>query len=211
MSPIRKTDDFRAVEIESWDEYIQEEIVGMQARGEMENLPDKGKPIKIWKTDVNPEYDLAFSRLKNAGVMPMWMELDTEIGRLTDGLWARLDAVEQEIRGLIHQLKVPADPVIEPKGGPWVRFKTWFRKDFSDDGPPPPTMTSIIATRERERRKFLDLAGELDKKISTYHDSLPKGAEHLQRLRWLPERAAKTFDDRITLSDWWEPDEADSR
>lgn len=87
MSPIRKTDDFRAVEIESWDDYVQEEIAGMQARGELDNLPLQGKPIKIWRTDVNPEYDLAFSRLKNAGVMPMWMELDKEIGERTEALW----------------------------------------------------------------------------------------------------------------------------
>jgi len=211
MSPIRKVDDFRSVEIDSWDEFIQEEIVGMHARGEMDNLPDRGKPIKIWKTDVNPEYDLAFSRLKNAGVMPLWMELDQEIGRLTEELWARLDAVENGIRSLLEQLKSPREPETDVPQGLWARWKTWFRTDFSDDGPPAPTMTTIMATRERERRKFLELAAELDKKIASYHDSLPKGGEHLQRLRWLPDRAARTFDDRIALSAWWESMNDDSQ
>lgn len=208
MSPIRKVDDFRSVEIKSWDEYIQDEIEGMQERGEMDDLPDKGKPIKIWKTDVNPEYDLAFSRLKNAGVMPMWMELDSEIGKRTEELWERLDQVEARLRGMISQLQdsPPSTPVSDQSL--WQRLRLWFREDFSDDGPPPPTITTIMATRERERRRFLELAAELDKKISTYHDSLPKGGEHLQKLRWLPNRAAREFDSRIRLTDWWEEDRA---
>ena len=204
MSPIRKSDDFPAVEIESWDDYIQEEIAGMQARGELDNLPQQGKPIKIWRTDVNPEYDLAFSRLKNAGVLPLWMELDKEIGERTEALWARLDAVEAEIRSLVRSLQSPPPPPEETPQTFMQRLIRWFRTDFSDDAPPPPTMTSIMARRERERTTFLEQAAELDKRIVTYHDSLPKGAEHLQRLRWLPNRAASVFDKRITLTDWWE-------
>lgn len=205
MSPIRKVDDYRSVEIKSWDEFVQEEIAGMYSRGEMDDLPDKGKPIKIWKTDVNPEYDLAFSRLKNAGVKPMWMELDQEIARRTDELWAKLDAVEAEIRELIERLKSPPEPDPEPHLGIRERFIRWFRVDFSEDKkPPPPTITSIMAVRDRERTRFLDLAAELDKKIVSYHDFLPTGGEHLQRFRWLPDRAVRVFNDRIALTDWWE-------
>lgn len=204
MSPIRKVDDFRAVEIESWDGFVQEEIAGMQARGELDNLPLQGKPIKIWRTDVNPEFDLAFSRLKNAGVMPMWMELDKEIGERTRALWARLDAVEADIRALVRLLQSPQSPPEEKPQTLLQRLVRWFRTDFSDDAPPPPTMTSIMARRERERNAFLELAADMDKRIVTYHDSLPKGAEHLQRLRWLPNRAAAEFDSRITLAEWWE-------
>ncbi len=206
MSPVRKSDDYRSTEIKSWDEYIEEEIIGMEARGEMKDLPQQGKPIKIWKTDVNPEYDLAFSRLKNAGVKPLWMELDQEIGKRTDELWARLDTVEQLIRTMLDRLVTPVDP--EPheqeRLGPWQRFQRWFRADFREEPAPLPTITDVMATRERERTKFLDLAAELDKRIREYHDSLPKGAEHLQRLRWLPERAARVFDERIALTAWWE-------
>ena len=204
MSPIRKTDDFRSVQIDSWEEYVQEEIERLHLEGELENLPDRGKPIKIWQTDVNPEYDLAFSRLKNAGVMPLWMELDKEIGRRTEELWARLDAVESRIHSLIDRLKSVPDADPEPDMSVWQRFRSWFWEDFSDNEPEPPTLGSIMAMRDRERTRFLELAAELDKKIATYHDSLPKGGEHLQRLRWLPERAARVFDERITLTRWWE-------
>ena len=204
MSPIRKTDDFRSVEIDSWDEYVQDEIAGMQARGEFENLPDQGKPIKIWKTDVNPDYDLAFSRLKNAGVVPLWMELDRDIGRLTEELWTRLDRIEQLLRGMLSQLQTPTDPEPEEPRSWWERFRRWFRIETSANEPPLPTVTTIMATRERERKRFLEVVAELDKKISSYNDSLPKGGENLQRLRWIPSRAEKVFDERIALSDWWE-------
>lgn len=206
MSPIRKSDDYQATEIKSWDEYVQDEIAGMEARGEMKNLPGQGKPIKIWKTDVNPEYDLAFSRLKNAGVKPLWMELDQEIGKRTDELWERIDAVEQSIRSMLDQLKTPEAPVpqVEARPGIWQRFRRWFRADFREEPTPAPTITSIMEIRDRERVRFLELAADLDKKISEYHDSLPKGGEHLQRLRWLPERATRVFDERIALVDWWE-------
>ena len=204
MSPIRKGDDFRAVEIESWDDYIQDEIAGMEARGDLDDLPHQGKPIKIWRTELNPEYDLAFSRLKNAGVMPLWMELDKEIGALTEALWARLDKVEADIRVLIALLQTPVEPKPALHRSRLQRLIAWFRADFVVDSPPPPSMTMIIATRERERARFLELAAELDKRIATYHDSLPRGAEHLQRIRWLPNRAENIFDDRIVLAEWWE-------
>lgn len=204
MSPIRKSDDYRAQEISSWQDYIDEEIEKLAAQGELQNLPGQGKPITIWKTDVNPEYDLAFSRLKNAGVMPLWMELDQEIGRLTGELWSRLDRVEARLR---DQMRALVDPPIADENaadGVWNRMRTWFRQDFSEPPMAPLSITTVIGERERERRRFLELATELDKKISTFHDALPKGGEHLQRLRWLPDRAARVFDERIRLTDWWE-------
>lgn len=204
MSPIRKQDDFRAVEIDSWDEYVEDEVLKLQHAGELDNLPDRGKPIKIWRTDVDPDKDLAFSRLKNAGVLPLWMELDKEIGALTDAIWARLDKVEADLRSLLEQLNSPSEPAPEKPRSPWQRLTAWFRMDLSEDAPPPPTLTTIMSVRDRERQRFLDKAIELDKKISSYHDSLPKGAEHLQRLRWLPARAEKIFDERIKLADWVE-------
>lgn len=204
MSPVRKDEDFRSVEISSWDGDAQEEIIDMQSRGELEDLPDKGKPITIWKTDINPAYDLAFSRLKNAGVMPLWMELDQEIGRRTEEVWKRLDWVDAELHKLVRLLQQDSAPGPDVPSKWWQRLRNWFRTDFSDDGPPPPTITSIIAARERERQQFLQRAAEFDKRILTYHDSLPKGAEHLQRLRWLPDRAERIFDERLALTDWWE-------
>ncbi len=204
MSPIRKSDDFRSTEINSWDEYVQDELRESLERGEFENLPDQGKPIKIWRTDVNPEYDLAFSRLRNAGVKPMWMELDHEVGRLTEELWSSLDRIESSLKEEIAVME-QADFSGEESGARWQeRLRHWFRQDFGKPERPRPTVPTILSLRERERERFLEQAAILDKKIVAYHESLPAGGEYLQKLRWLPARAAKTFDDRIRLAEWWE-------
>lgn len=209
MTHVRKTADFRTVSIHSWKDLVQEESDGLEARGELQNLPDQGKPIKIWRTELDPDKDLAFSRLKNAGVLPAWMELDKEIVARTEALWAKLSWIEQAIRSDLEQLSSPLQSLPDPSRSVWQRITGWFRIDLRDDAPELPTLTSIKAFHERERTRFLDLAAELDKKIAAYHDSLPRGAENLQRLRWIPSRAADIFDERITVGAWWDEVQAE--
>lgn len=202
MTSVRKTSDFQSVSIHNWQDLVQEESDGLEARGELQNLPDQGKPIKIWRTELDPEKDLAFSRLKNAGVVPVWMELDREIGERTDKLWAKLDWVESEIRAQLDQIDAPQESSPELQRTFWQKLKTGFIPERSTDSAEPISLTSVIAFRDRERVRFLNQASELDKKISSYHDSLPRGTEHLQRLRWIPSRAERVFDERIALSEW---------
>lgn len=204
MSPIRKKDDFRSEQIDSWDDYVRDELLQDMQENDYLNLPDRGKPIKIWKTDVDPDKDLAFSRLKNAGIKPEWMELDHEIGELTERIWARLDEVELRLKAEVARTHMSDEIAQRQPDSVWERFQQWFRQDYTRQPKPAPTLTSIMAEREWERKRFLEMAAQLDKRISTYHDSLPAGAQHLQRLRWLPDRAARIFDERITLTEWWE-------
>lgn len=203
MSPIRKSDDFRTTEINSWDEFVQEQLLEDMAEVDYTDLPDRGKPIKIWRTDVDPDKDLAFSRLKNAGVKPAWMELDQEIGLLTEQLWALLERIEQRIRADIERMNTISTDESLPLT--WhERWRRWFRQDYREDPEPSPTVTSIAAYRERERRRFLEHAALLDKRIVEFHDSLPQGAQHLQRLRWLPNRAERIFDEHIDTAALWD-------
>lgn len=207
MSPIRHQDDFRRVEIDDWDEYVQEEIQGAIERGDFENLPDKGKPIKIWRTEVNPEYDLAFSRLKNAGVMPAWMELDAEVGRESQALEAFLEAsrsyLQRHLRELLEsrrQKEVEPAPAI-PWWQFWRRIAAWWRLDLSgeDEAPVVSSISELIVYRDRMRNQFLQRAATLDKRIVEYHNTLPRELSHLQRLRLLPDRAARLFDERVPI------------
>lgn len=207
MSPIRHQDDFRRVEIEDWDEWVQGEIQQGMENGEFENLPDKGKPIKIWRTDVNPEYDLAFSRLKNAGVLPAWMELDAEVSRKTQELESFLEASRNYLDRNLRELR-EAQVADETETAPeyprwqfWRRIAAWWRLDAStNDAPAGPTsIGDLIVERDRMRQQYLDRAAELDKTIVEYHDTLPRELSHLQRLRMLPERAARLFDEHVPI------------
>ena len=205
MSPIRHEDDFRRREIDDWDEYIQEQIEESIAKGEFEDLPDKGKPIRIWRTEVNPEYDLAFSRLKNAGVMPLWMELDAEISRLSREMEI---FVERSRDDLLHQLQELRERQREEREGQepslpwwqsWRRIAGWWRLDLTEEDRDPGvrSLGDLIVQRDRMRAQYLDRAAALDKKISEYHNALPRELSQLQRLRMLPERAARIFDEAI--------------
>lgn len=205
MSPIRHEDDFRRREIEDWDEYIQEQIEESIARGEFEDLPDKGKPIRIWRTEVNPEYDLAFSRLKNAGVMPLWMELDAEVARHSREMEVFLDRSRSYLLGQLRDLRQQQrrdreEPRQEVQWWQfWRRLKAWWRLDLSEGNAAPEYLSigDLIVQRDRMRNQFLDRAAALDKRIAEYHNALPRELSHLQRLRWLPERAARVFDDEV--------------
>lgn len=205
MSPIRHEDDFRRREIDDWDEYVQERLEESISKGEFENLPDKGKPIKIWRTELNPEYDLAFSRLKNAGVLPVWMELDAEIARLVEEMEAFLERSRAFLEEQLQELRARQAAPDETEESPipwwqlWRRIALWWRMDLraAEDVPSVRSVGDLIIQRDRMRRQYLDRAAALDKKIADYHNSLPRELSHLQRLRWLPERAARVFDEAI--------------
>ncbi|HWV22862.1 MAG TPA: DnaJ family domain-containing protein [Thermomicrobiales bacterium] len=207
MSPIRYDRDFQRTEIEDWDEWIEEQIQEQEAQGAFDNLPGAGKPIHIHRTELNPEYDLAFSRLKNAGIMPAWMELDRDVATLTRDLDDFLERsaawLEQERDRIIAVRETNDEPETPPPPRPWwniwQRLLDLFRPDPAIHEPPagPRTLGELLVLREGMRNQYLERAAVLDRKIASYHNALPEGLGHLQRLRMLPDRAAKRFDARL--------------
>ena len=81
----------------SFDEVIESLIKDAQARGEFDNLPGKGKPIDLTEYFNAPEdVRVAQSVLKNAGIVPVEIELLKEIAALKESLHAASDSVEIE-------------------------------------------------------------------------------------------------------------------
>jgi DnaJ family protein C protein 28 len=62
-----------------WESWIDQQIREAQARGEFDNLPDKGKPLDLTPNPYAQEQELAFKVLKDAGYAPEWIELDKAI------------------------------------------------------------------------------------------------------------------------------------
>jgi hypothetical protein len=161
---------------------------------------------------VNPEYDLAFSRLKNAGVMPVWMELDGEVRRLSEALDAFLERsvvyLTQQRALLVRRLHADAQPVTAEPAPAWPWWQVWrpllawFRmpaEPVEEPEPGPRSTGELIQLREHIRAQYLERAAELDKKIAEYHNALPQNLTNLQRLRRLPDRAARRFDARLPI------------
>lgn len=202
--PLRRDGD-RIEEIESFDDWVHDRLEEAIARGEFDDLPQKGKPIRIESNPFQPELDLAFSRLKNAGMAPAWIELDREIRSMQETLakWldataGRLAAEATRIRSLEEE-PAPA-PVIDAE--PWYRRWWPFRLFAVTEGA---TAELDLAAewrswdwqRNTARDQYLKRATQLDKKIETFNNSVPRDLWRLEKIRLLPDKAATRFDTAI--------------
>ena len=88
-------------------------------RGEFDNLPGKGKPLRLGDNPyLEPGQELAFGLLKNNGFAPEWIERDKEIRRVL------AEARRQLQQGWYQRRGNPAD---EPK---WQAAVAQFEKSL---------------------------------------------------------------------------------
>ncbi|MEJ7838852.1 MAG: DUF1992 domain-containing protein [Thermomicrobiales bacterium] len=193
MSPIRHEDDFRRTPIDDWESYIEDAITQAQKRGEFDNLPGAGKPIRIESNPHAPDLDFAMSRLKNAGYKPSWMELDEEIKagqRDLQGFLDRSVALMQAEHTQVSSTDVSA-------AAPAAKISFWRRLL---DGPTRPaqsagprTLDDIADLAQHVRRQYLERSAALDKRIADFNASLSRELWHLERMRLPPSRAVDKF------------------
>lgn len=212
MSPVRKEDDFRSKHIDDWDDWIEKEIRESMERGEFTDLPDHGKPIRIESNAFDPSTDMAYSRLRNAGYAPTWMELDREITAGREALDQFLQRSGEVVASMTERMR---DDDVPPQSGAdadrplshpwWAGWAFWRRlQDWLDLADRPTetssgalTITDLDQIRDRMRAQYLERSVELDKKIGTFHAALPPALWHLQRPTLPKERAAQLFDAHI--------------
>jgi hypothetical protein len=216
MSPVRHEDDFRSREIESWDLWVEEAIEAARQRGEFDDLPGQGKPLKIETNAYAPELSLAFSTLKSAGYAPTWMELDRQITAGRAELDAFLERSASYLASLRERLiaRDASGPPPPAQGVPEDlsligRLRTYWRAlvhllDFASDlvdeplrRAPEPTLDDLPVIRSRMRAQYLERAAALDKLVMEFHGALPRALWHLERTRLSQEAAARRFDDRM--------------
>jgi DnaJ family protein C protein 28 len=77
-----------------WADVIEEQIRAAQERGDFDNLPGAGKPLKLDDNPYAGERALAFHLLKENGLLPR--ELD--LGREVDADLARAEKLLAELR-----------------------------------------------------------------------------------------------------------------
>jgi len=85
---------------------VEERIQRAQEDGAFDNLPNKGKPLNLDDDSAIPEdLRLAFKVLKNAGCLPMEMELRKEIFSLQQLMNAAIDTeTRQNLRRELNLL-----------------------------------------------------------------------------------------------------------
>lgn len=202
--PIRHEDDYRRKPIASWDTWIEDEIRASQERGEFDNLPDAGKPIKLEDTPFAPDMASALRTLKNAGYEPTWMELDRKITQGKADLQTYLANSRAYLQDRMESLRnlTEQDENREHRRLPF--WKRWWRvlrhgTDFDIPAERTFTLDDLVLIRAAMREQYLERAAVIDKLTVDFHAALPRYLWHLERLRITPEQASRTFDDAIPL------------
>jgi DnaJ family protein C protein 28 len=95
-------DGRRVPPLHRWDNVMDELIEEAMRNGEFDNLPGRGKPLKLSKNLFAPETDLAFGLLKNNDYTLPWIaqrrEILDEIGLFREDLGQTWGAYSAEYR-----------------------------------------------------------------------------------------------------------------
>jgi hypothetical protein len=101
--------------------------------GKFDNLPGKGKPINLEEDMSSPPHLRVANRiLKNAGVLPDWMQLDADIDRERESLkkaWTRLgkEYPRRKSRAFSTAAMGTADPLRRK-----VEFARWLSRERAE-------------------------------------------------------------------------------
>jgi hypothetical protein len=181
--------------LEAWEAWVEQQIVEAQERGEFDDLPDRGKPLRIEESPFAGGLEVGFGILKNAGIAPYWIELEKEIRRATAALEATL-ARAAEIANM------PATQLLDHDAPEVIRFQRnicrWKRFWTAVFSPSPTPAERRIGRAPsglaRLRKDYLAQAAVLDKLITQYNAAIPRALWRLERSRLSSEAAAASFD-----------------
>lgn len=93
-----------------WEAAVDEAIREAQARGDFENLPGQGKPLRWETAGDDSEWWLANHMLKGAGLLPAWIEDDRAIRAEKHALATMLEDFAGSYRAASAQGRDAADP-----------------------------------------------------------------------------------------------------
>jgi hypothetical protein len=98
-----------------FDKIVESLLQEAMARGEFENLPNKGKPLDLTEYFNTPEeFRVAASILKNAGIKPREADMLREIAELKEKLASTEDNGEQaSIQERIQYLQIGLNLALE--------------------------------------------------------------------------------------------------
>ncbi len=173
--------------LSKWVHCVDRAIEAAQERGDFDNLPGHGKPLMLDEHPYAGDRALGFHVLNNAGIKPLWMELDKEI----QGLRVRMQRLLDQVRGQA------ASTVSAPCPRPRDVSSSWMRRLITGeriaDSTPLPDQ-GRERRRTAARREYLRLAADLDEKIRVYNHALPPELRHLERIRLCEADAARVFE-----------------
>ena len=86
---------------------VNEQLQEAMARGDFDDLPGKGKPLKLEDNPfIAPEVRMVNQMLKDNGVVPRWIEVDKEIRAESEGVEKRLANIKERRKRLEALIRV---------------------------------------------------------------------------------------------------------
>ena len=184
-----------------WESVVDRAIQEAQARGEFDDLPGHGKPMRLEENPVGGDRAMGFRILKNAGMLPERMERERELAAEAAALEALRERTAEWLR-LEAARAVDAGGGDRAEGGKRARagrrgcwpFGRGEETPEVRPGRPRFSVAALEAERMRARRDYLARAARLDEKVVRYNNSLPDELRWRERVRLTPAQAAATFD-----------------
>lgn len=189
-----------------WESVVDKAIAEAQRRGDFDDLPGAGQPLRLEDFPFAGDQAMAFHALKSAGVVPHWMELGREV---QEELAALKEVRERAARYLQEQFATRTGgdaaagseaPAGRVESGSPVKGRWPFRRRPSSRERPTNRprvrlgVNALEAERQRARARYLARAAALDRKIRAYNAALPNDLWRLHRGRLTPDEAAQAFD-----------------
>ena len=176
--------------------WIDEVIAEARGRGEFDDLPGAGQPLRIKENPLAGDWEMAFHVLENAGMAPPWMELSREI---REGMHELAALREETARRLAEQRAIAREtPIQRPAERDDRRRSRWwpFRRARTTPTIAPQALdpATLEAERQAARRRYLQKAAEVDEEIATYNAWLTDDLRQLRKPRLSPATAAQQFD-----------------
>ncbi|MFQ6059060.1 MAG: DnaJ family domain-containing protein [Anaerolineae bacterium] len=150
-----------------WESAVDKAIREAMERGEFDDLPGKGQPLKLERNPYVGDWEMAFKLLQDAGYVPEWIERDKEVR-------AELEACR----------KLLADHL------------AWHRQALRElEGRPPQEAAhrqAELEARERVMAAYRKRATALNRKIETLNLMVP--TPRLQRPKVAIEEEIQRFE-----------------
>ena len=135
-----------------WGEIVEQKIREAIARGEFDDLPGRGKPVRIEDYPFTPpEWRLAFKILADAGFVPDWIALDREIRERMER-WRSLAG--QFIRERDEALASDSIYVRQAAQRLWERRRDWLIQEAEEINCLIELFNLKVPLKWLQRRKF---------------------------------------------------------
>ena len=146
--------------LSDWEDAVEKQIREAMERGDFDDLPGKGKPLELGENPFTPaDWRLAFKMLKDAGMVPDWIEQGKEIRAELQALALLLEQQLQWQRERAAKLQtLPAQEMIAER-------------------------ERMAQARERTCAAYRKRATALNKMIDLFNLKVPDGIPHYARIR----------------------------